>query len=179
MKLVILDRDGVINRESDEFIKSEQEWEALPGALEALGQLYRHGYRIVIATNQSGIARGKLNMDDLNRIHRKMHTHAAQFGAVIEAIFICPHGPDDDCLCRKPRPGMYEDIAQRLRIELTDVPVIGDRLHDLEPVRAMGARPFLVETGRGRSEIASGPVPQDVTVVADLAAVAELLIDAG
>ena len=128
MKLVILDRDGVINYDSEHFIKSVAEWKALPGSPEAIAKLTQAGYRVVVATNQSGIGRGLFDMDTLNAMHEKMHKHLAAVGGRIDAIFFCPHTADEACGCRKPKPGMFERIAQVYNIDLEGVPTIGDSL---------------------------------------------------
>ena len=141
MRLVILDRDGVINQDSDDFIKSPEEWIPIPGSLEAIARLCRAEFRIVIITNQSGIARGKLTIDTLNRIHTRMLEHIHQKGGEIDAIMICPHGPDDNCECRKPKPGMFLELAQRLKINLSGVPAVGDSVRDVEAARAAKALP--------------------------------------
>jgi D-glycero-D-manno-heptose 1,7-bisphosphate phosphatase len=125
-KLVILDRDGVINEDSDDFIKSPDEWQPIPGSLEAITRLNQANYRVVIATNQSGLARGLFTPDDLNQIHQKMLHQLENVGGIIDAIFFCPHAPNQDCKCRKPRPGLFYDLANRLSISLTNVPVVGD-----------------------------------------------------
>jgi len=148
--LVILDRDGVINQDSDDYIKSPEEWEAIPGSLEAIARLTQSGYRVVVATNQSGLARGLFNIDVLNKIHEKMHRHLSMIGSSVEAIFFCPHAPKAACACRKPKPGLFQDIALRLGTNLTGVPAIGDSLRDLQVAVAVGARPILVRTGKGR-----------------------------
>ena len=149
-RLVILDRDGVINRDSDEFVKSPEEWEALPGSLEAIARLNRAENRVVIVTNQSGIARGLLTLNTLNRIHEKLLTQLHALGGEIDAIFFCPHGPDDACGCRKPLPGMFEELKLRLKCNLSGVDAIGDSLRDLQAAKAAGANPVLVRTGKGR-----------------------------
>jgi D-glycero-D-manno-heptose 1,7-bisphosphate phosphatase len=150
MKLVILDRDGVINQDSDNFIKSPDEWIPISGSLEAISRLSRAGYRIFIATNQSGIARGLFDIETLNAIHLKMLQEIQHRGGTIDAILFCPHGPDDQCECRKPAPGLYLEIAQRTRQRLDNVPVIGDSLRDLQAAEAVGALPILVKTGKGK-----------------------------
>jgi D-glycero-D-manno-heptose 1,7-bisphosphate phosphatase len=132
MKLVILDRDGVINHDSDQFIKSPDEWKPIPGSLEAIARLSQAGYRVVVATNQSGVGRGLFDMATLNAIHDKMHKAVMHAGGRIDAIFFCPHAADADCNCRKPRSGMIEAIAERYNVELGEVPAIGDSLRDLE-----------------------------------------------
>ena len=176
MKLIILDMDGVINRDSDDYIKSEQEWQALPGSLQTIARLNQSGYHAVIATNQSGLARGKLTLKELNRIHRKMHTHLARYGGVVDAVFFCPHGPDEGCDCRKPAPGMFKEIERRLHTPLAGVPVIGDRLSDIEAARAVGANPILVRTGKGQRQLDDGIIPDDVPVYDDLAQTAAALL---
>ncbi|MBZ0072967.1 MAG: D-glycero-beta-D-manno-heptose 1,7-bisphosphate 7-phosphatase [Gammaproteobacteria bacterium] len=149
MRLVILDRDGVINEDSDAYIKSPDEWIPIPGSLEAIARLNRADYRVVVATNQSGLARGLFDADMLSRIHEKMHRALADVGGVIDAVFFCPHGPDEDCDCRKPKAGLLQDIARRLNVSLRDVPAIGDSLRDLQAARSVGAQPILVLTGKG------------------------------
>ncbi len=149
MKLIILDRDGVINEDSDEYIKSVDEWQPIPGSIEAICKLSQHEYRVVVATNQSGIARGLFDLDALTQMHEKLHQLLNNAGGKVEAIFFCPHGPDDGCDCRKPKPGMLRDISDRLRVDLNGVPVVGDSLRDMQAAEAVGARPILVRTGKG------------------------------
>ena len=176
MKLVILDRDGVINRDSDEYIKSAAEWEALPGSLEAITRLSQNGYRVVIASNQSGLARKKFSITDLHTIHRKMLDHLSQYGGTIDAIFFCPHGPRQGCECRKPKPGLLKQIASKLRTSLDDVPYIGDKLIDVETAINAGARPILVRTGKDGAQIKYEKLPDNVSVYQDLSeAVDDLL----
>lgn len=148
--LIILDRDGVINFDSDSYIKSPAEWKPIPGSLEAMARLYRADYQIVIATNQSGIARGLLTGDTLNRIHKKMCNNLHKYGGRVEAIFFCPHHPEDGCQCRKPKPGMFYEIKERLKTSLNGVPVVGDSLRDLESANNAGCLPVLVLTGKGQ-----------------------------
>ena len=154
MKLVILDRDGTINHDSDEFIKSPEEWQALPGALEAVGRLNHAGYHVVLATNQSGLGRGLLDVASLNAIHKRMLKQLAAVGGRIDAIFYCPHAPEDACTCRKPLPGLIEQVADRFGIDLKDVPFVGDSLRDMQAAVAAGCSPHLVLTGR--SEVLRG-----------------------
>jgi len=175
MKLVVLDRDGTINHDSERFIKSPAEWKPIKGSLEAIARLTHAGWRVVVATNQSGIARGLFDVATLNAIHDAMHRAAAQAGGRIDAIFFCPHAADADCECRKPKPGMLHEIAARLNVELGDVPVIGDSLRDMQAAAAAGARPILVLTGKGRKTRDAGGLPEGTQVFADLAAVAEHL----
>ena len=180
MKLVILDRDGVINQDSDAFVKSPDEWVALPGSLQAIARLSQSGWTVVVATNQSGFARGLFDVSALNAIHSKMHEELAQAGGVIDAVFLCPHGPDDGCTCRKPLPGMLHDIAQRLDVRLDGVPLVGDSLRDLHAAAAAHCAPWLVLTGKGRktweTSGTSGELPAGTQVRDDLAAVADTLL---
>ena len=179
MKLIILDRDGVINHDSDDYIKSENEWEAIPGSLEAIARLNRDGYRVVVATNQAGLARGKFNLNALNSIHGKMHTHLSQYGGHIEAIFFCPHGPDENCACRKPEPGLFHEISRRLRLPLYKTIVVGDKLSDMQAALAAKAKPVLVKTGYGQTLLDTGKLPDGIAVFDDLASVADSLINTG
>ena len=172
MKLVILDRDGVINHDSDLYIKSPDEWKPIPGSIDAIARLTQWGYRVVVATNQSGIGRGLFVMDTLNAIHDKMMRAVAQAGGRIDAVFFCPHTNADNCHCRKPRPGMLEEIAVRYNAALERVPAIGDSLRDLEAAAAVGAQPILVLTGRGKKTRTEAGVPAGTLVFADLAAAA-------
>ncbi len=176
MKLIILDRDGVINQDSEDYIKSADEWHAIPGSPEAIARLTHNGYRIVVASNQAGLARGKLTIETLNTIHHKMHDQISRYGGVIEAVFFCPHGPDDSCGCRKPKPGLYNEIARRLHVSLQGVISIGDKLSDVEAARAAGASPVLVKTGNGQSIVDNNEQPDDVPIYDDLAAAVDELI---
>lgn len=155
MKLIVLDRDGVINEDSDEYIKSVDEWLPIEGSIEAITRLTRKGYIVVVATNQSGLARGYFDLETLSAMHRKMDDLLSQYGGRVDAVFFCPHGPNSDCDCRKPKPGMLQDIAQRFQVSMTDVPVVGDSLRDLESAAAVGASPILVRTGKGKKTEAS------------------------
>ena len=176
MRLVILDRDGVINEDSDEFIKSPDEWKPLPGSLEAIAQLTNAGWRVVVATNQSGLARKLFDIDTLNAIHNKMYNMVNEYGGVIEAVFFCPHVPKDNCDCRKPKPGMLEQISQRLRVKLDGVPIIGDSLRDLQAAQAVGAQPVLVRTGKGTKTLYNGDGIEGIPVYCDLKQAANALL---
>jgi D-glycero-D-manno-heptose 1,7-bisphosphate phosphatase len=176
MKLVILDRDGVINRDSATFIKNPNEWIPIPGSLEAIALLNQHGYRVAVATNQSGIARGYFDMATLNAIHDKMHKALAQVGGRIDAVFYCPHAADDHCECRKPKTGMIEEIGRRFNIELNKVPGVGDALRDLQAFDKAGCQPYLVRTGKGEETYNLADVPMNTIVVADLAAAVQDII---
>jgi D-glycero-D-manno-heptose 1,7-bisphosphate phosphatase len=168
MKLIILDRDGVINQDSAEYIKSPDEWTPIPGSLEAIARLNQDGYHVVVATNQSGIGRGLFEVAALNAIHEKMHKALGLVGGRIDAVFFCPHAQDAGCNCRKPRPGLLEDIAHRFNTELTGVPSIGDSLRDLQAAAAVDARPILVLTGKGRQTASDGGLPAGTVTFADL-----------
>ena len=169
MKLIILDRDGVINYDSDAFIKTPDEWKPIPGSLEAIAHLTQAGYRVVVATNQSGIGRGLLDMTAFNAINDKMTELVFMQGGRIDALFFCPHTADENCNCRKPRTGMYEEIARRFGTDLTGVPCIGDARRDLEAAAKMGCHPILVLTGKGKLTQREGNLPKKTLVFADLA----------
>ncbi len=151
-QLIILDRDGVINQDSDQFIKSEAEFIPLPGSLQAIARLYKAGYKVIVATNQSGIYRSLFSLDTLYAMHNKLQRLLAPLGGKIEAFYFCPHGPDDGCNCRKPLPGMIRKIAQDYQIsadELSEVYVVGDSLRDLDAGMTAGTKTALVKTGKG------------------------------
>jgi D-glycero-D-manno-heptose 1,7-bisphosphate phosphatase len=171
-KLVILDRDGVINVDSDAFIKSPDEWVAIPGSLEAIARLNQAGYRVAVASNQSGIGRGLFDMAALNAMHVKMQRAAAAVGGRIDAVFFCPHTAEDHCECRKPKPGMLKMIAERFEIDPEATPVVGDSLRDLQAGAALGFPPHLVLTGKGRQTLAAGGLPEGTRVHDDLRAFA-------
>jgi D-glycero-D-manno-heptose 1,7-bisphosphate phosphatase len=151
MKLVILDRDGVINRDSVDFIKTPGEWHPIPGSLSAIGDLTRSGYQVAVATNQSGVGRGLLDTATLQAINDRMKEEIAAVGGRIDALVFCPHLPDDNCDCRKPRSGLFEQLAEtfNLSLPLSNVPCIGDSRRDIEAARVAGGRPILVRTGNG------------------------------
>jgi D-glycero-D-manno-heptose 1,7-bisphosphate phosphatase len=148
MKLVILDRDGTINEDRDDYVKSPEEWRPLPGALEAIARLNHAGWHVVLATNQSGLGRGLFEMSTLNQMHMKLTQQLAQQGGRIDAIFFCPHAPEDNCRCRKPLPGLFEQIGSRYGVDLSQVPAVGDTLRDLQAASAVGCKPHLVRTGK-------------------------------
>ncbi len=181
LKLVILDRDGTINRVSDEFVKSPEEWHPLPGALEAISRLNHAGFHVVLATNQSGLGRGLFDMAALNAVHAHMIKSLAAVGGRIDAIFYCPHTPDEGCGCRKPWPGLFAQIAERYGISLEGVPCIGDSLRDMQAAEASGCVPHLVCTGR-HPDLLWQPLPEGfpatTRVHADLAACADHLLGA-
>jgi D-glycero-D-manno-heptose 1,7-bisphosphate phosphatase len=168
-KLIVLDRDGVINYDSDQFIKSPDEWRAIPGSLEAIARLNHAGFRVIVATNQSGLGRRLFDMATLISIHDKMYKALAQLGGRIDALFYCPHTADSNCDCRKPKPGMLTEIGQRFGVDLTGVPCVGDGERDLQAAAAVGAQPILVLTGKGEKTLRSGHFPQDTAIFPDLA----------
>ncbi len=176
MKLIILDRDGVINQDSDRFIKTPDEWIPIPGSLEAIARLNQADYRVVIASNQSGIARGLFDMNTLNGIHQKLHDLTHLVGAHIDAIFFCPHLNEDHCDCRKPKPGMLNEIAKRYDMSLHGVPNVGDSLRDLQAGYAVGCQPYLVLTGKGKKTQDLGGLPPNTMVYPNLAAVADHIL---
>ena len=157
MAFIILDRDGVINYESKEYIKSPDEWRPIPGSLEAIAQLNRSGFRVLVATNQSGIARGYYNLDMLSLIHEKFFHELASVGGYVDEIFFCPHHPDEDCICRKPKPGLIYRMQQRYLMDLTKTCFVGDSYIDVETAHAAGCIPILVLTGKGKTDLESYP----------------------
>jgi len=169
-KLVILDRDGVINFDSVQFIKNPAEWKPIPGSLEAIARLSQSGYKVVVATNQSGVGRGLFDMEMLNQIHTKMHKAVVALGGRIDAIFYCPHAADSQCDCRKPKPGMLKRISETLNVDLVGVPAVGDSLRDLLACAAVGCQPMLVMTGKGAKTKADNSLPEGTLEFADLAA---------
>jgi D-glycero-D-manno-heptose 1,7-bisphosphate phosphatase len=173
---VILDRDGVINQDSDQFIKSVDEWIALPGSIEAIARLRHAGWPVAVATNQSGIARGLLSVADLDAMHGELARLLAQHGAEINGIFYCPHGPGESCACRKPLPGLYEQASQHLGLALRDAVVVGDSLRDLQAAAAVGAQPVLVLTGKGAQTQVKGGLPPGTWIHANLAETASALL---
>ena len=181
-KLIILDRDGVINEDSDEYVKSVDEWIPLPGSLEAVALLNQAGYQIAIATNQSGISRGYFTINDLHAMHSKMDALLKPLGGRIDSIFFCPHQDSHQCDCRKPAPGMMKEIALRYKKidsikPLLGVPIVGDSLRDLEAGVALGATPHLVLTGKGEKTLAKGRLPEGTQIHADLLAFANALLE--
>ena len=175
-KLIVLDRDGVINHDSEAFIKTPDEWTPIPGSLEAIARLNQAGFRVIVATNQSGIGRGLFDIGALNAIHNKMHRALAQVGGRIDAIFFCPHSADSQCECRKPRAGMLQEIGRRYGVELTGIPALGDSLRDLQAADAVGAQPMLMLTGKGEKTLRQGGFPANTVIFPDLAFAAAALV---
>ena len=152
MKLVILDRDGVINRDSPDYVKSPDEWQPYPGSLEAISRLHRNHYRVIVATNQSGISRNLFDLSMLHRIHQKMIAMVNEKGGQIDAVFFCPHRPEDLCSCRKPQPGLLLEASSRLNVSLAGVPFVGDKASDLAAARAVNALPILIQRSRSMDQ---------------------------
>jgi D-glycero-D-manno-heptose 1,7-bisphosphate phosphatase len=180
-KLVVLDRDGTINEDRDDYVKSADEWVPLPGALEAIARLNHAGWHAVIASNQSGLGRGLFDMAALNAMHAKLNQALARLGGRVDAIFFCPHSPDEQCDCRKPLPGLFKQIGERYGVDMRDVPVVGDTLRDLQAGVAVGCEPHLVRTGKSAALDSSqlqqvvAQIP-NVTVHGDLTAFADFLL---
>jgi D-glycero-D-manno-heptose 1,7-bisphosphate phosphatase len=177
--IVILDRDGTINHDSDDYIKSPEEWVALPGAIDAIAKLNHAGWRVVIASNQSGLGRGLFDVATLNQMHDKMNKALAHAGGRVDAIFYCPHTPDDHCDCRKPLPGLFQQIGERFNVDLKEVHAVGDSLRDAQAAADSGCLPHLVLTGKGEQyaglALPDG-FPSQTRVHTDLAAFADWLL---
>ena len=175
MTIVVLDRDGVINVDSADYIKSAEEWQPLPGSIDAIAMVCKKGYQVYVATNQAGLARGLFSPLDLQQMHQKLESLVETAGGKIAGIFFCPHHPDDGCRCRKPNPGLLEQIAESANVSLTNRPFVGDSLKDIQAAVAIGAKPVLVRTGNGRNTEAKLD-GLDVDVYDDLAAFARQLV---
>ncbi len=174
MKFIILDRDGVINHDSHEYIKSPDEWQAIPGSLQAISDLNRAGFHVLIATNQSGISRGYYDLETLSHIHEKLIRELAELGGYIDEIFFCPHHPDDHCVCRKPQPGMLHQISKKYPIDFSQTYFIGDSVADIEVACAAGCKPLLVLTGNGEKTFIK--FNKKIPAFQDLAAAAQFII---
>jgi D-glycero-D-manno-heptose 1,7-bisphosphate phosphatase len=175
LKLVILDRDGVINEDSDAYIKSVDEWIPIPASIEAIAQLSKAGWTVAVATNQSGIARGYYDLATLDAMHARLRALVAEQGGEVGLIVYCPHGPDQGCDCRKPKPGMLHTIARHYAVDLHGIWFVGDSKGDLEAAVAVDSQPVLVMTGKGQ-KTRSTPLPAGTLIFDDLAAVAAELI---
>jgi D-glycero-D-manno-heptose 1,7-bisphosphate phosphatase len=176
MKLVILAHNGTLNVGREDYVKSDSEWIPLPGALEAVARLNHAGWRVVIASNQSGLGRGLFDVASLNAMHAKMQQMLAAVGGRVEAIFYCPHSPDEDCDCRKPKPGLFHQIGQRFGVSLANVPAAGDSLRDLQAAAAAGCEPHLLLTGTGANPLPP-EYPPHTRVHENLAAFADFLLE--
>lgn len=178
MKIIILDRDGVINQDSSKYVKSADEIIMIENSLEAIANLTQIGYKIVICTNQSGLGRGIFDMEALNDMHEKIHRLVKQNGGEIAAIFMCPHTPDDNCSCRKPKPGMILSICERFSIDdISQIMFVGDSERDLQAIHSAGGIPVLVKTGNGKKTLSKSKIPPGTLVFDDLLAVSEYLIN--
>jgi len=178
MKLLILDRDGVINFDSDEYVKTVDEWKPIPGSIEAIAKLSKAGFTIAVATNQSGLARGYFSPETLHLMHSKMRHMVSEHGGHIDHIEYCPHGPDDQCDCRKPLPGMIHNIlVQYPEAAPESVFVVGDSLRDLEAGIAAGCKPLLVRTGKGERTIAKGDLPAKLPIFDDLISATPFILE--
>jgi D-glycero-D-manno-heptose 1,7-bisphosphate phosphatase len=179
MKLIILDRDGVINEDSDDYIKSPDEWVPIPGSLDAIARLNHAGYNVAVASNQSGIARGYFSLETFAAMNVKMSEMLSHSGGRIDGMFFCPHGPDDGCDCRKPKPGLLTEIGNRFQTSLANVMFVGDNINDIKAARAAGARPVLVRTGKGEqtAKMIAANNPDNVPVYDDLADFVNTLLD--
>ena len=176
MKLVILDREGVVNRTVEGYVLKPEQWEVLPGSLDAIARLHHSGYRIAVATNQAALSRGLFDMAMLNTIHLRMCRQVDAAGGAIDAIAICPHNPEQNCNCRKPKPGMLLELIERFGANAADTIMVGDTPADIQAGLAAGCRTWLVRTGHGQAMIDAGQVPEAVEVCDDLAAVVRVLL---
>ncbi|WP_374339200.1 D-glycero-beta-D-manno-heptose 1,7-bisphosphate 7-phosphatase [Leeia sp.] len=177
MKLLILDRDGVLNHDRDDFVKSPEEWIPLPGSLEAVAAACQAGWTVAVATNQSGIGRGLFDLATLQAMHDKLQRLLQPLGGRIDLITFCPHGPDAACDCRKPKDGLFRQIMQHYGLaDLNGVPAVGDSLRDLQAGQALGTRPWLVRTGKGERTLAKGGLPEGTRIEPDLQAVVQRLL---
>ena len=180
MKIVILDRDGTLNQESEDFVKTPEEWLPQPGVAEAVARLNHAGWHVVVATNQPGLGRGLFDVATLNAIHARMNKHLAAAGARVDAVFFCPHAPDEGCHCRKPLPGLFEQIAERFGVEPSDMVVAGNCTNHLAPAAALGAQPHLLRMGKSAHLNAADPLPTgyppDTQVHASLGAFVDELL---
>jgi D-glycero-D-manno-heptose 1,7-bisphosphate phosphatase len=175
-RLVVLDRDGVINHDSDDYIRSPAQWRPIRGSLEAIARLRKSGWRVAVATNQAGVGRGLFDMTTLAAIHAKMARAVADAGGHLDAVFFCPHAPLEGCDCRKPRPGMLVEIARRFEVDPASMTLVGDTLRDLQAAEAVGAQPVLVLTGKGRAALREGGLPATTRVRTDLEAAVRDLV---
>ena len=176
MKLVILTRDGVINQDTLDYMKSPETWKALPGSLESIAALNRAGIRVAVATNESGLSRGLFDIDRLTAIHRRMHDELEKVGGQVEMVLFCPHAPSDECDCRKPKPGMLKQIAERALVDMSDITLIGVCARDLQAAVAAGARPVLVLSGKGEESLLEFARAENIPVFDDLPGAVQALL---
>ncbi len=176
MPLIILDRDGVINYESKDYIKSPDEWLAIPGSLQAIAALNQAGFQVVVATNQSGLARGLFDLAMLSKIHAKLKAELAAEGGVLSDIFFCPHHPQDQCYCRKPQPGLFLQIRDKYAVDLSELFFVGDSISDIQAAKNAGCKPLLVLTGNGQTTLNTYAEAQSIPSFANLARLVEFVI---
>ena len=176
LKLLILNRDGVINEEPDEYVTSPSEWHAMPGSLEAITRANSAGFHVVVASNQPGLGQGRFDIDALSAIHQKLFRELSATGGHIDAIFLCPHTPLVKCRCRKPQPGMLLEIGARFHTDLRDVPVIGNSMRDVQAAKAAGAQPMLVRTGKWRQTKQQARELIDVSIYENLSTAVDALV---
>jgi len=176
MKLIVLDRDGVINEDHGSTVTTVDEWHPIDGSLEAIARLHQSDYQVAVVTNQSGIARGVLTLEDLYAIHRKMHDAVTHAGGKIDVILFCPHSDKHECSCRKPMPGMLYSLSERLDVDLTKVQVVGDSLRDVQAAMAAAAQPIIVKTGKGQVTVDNNKGLEHIPAFDDLAAFVDHLI---
>ena len=177
MKIILLDRDGVINQDSDKFVKSIDEFILIPGSVDAIANLSQAGFKVVVCTNQSGLGRGLFTMEALNEMHEKLHQSVEQAGGEVDVIMFCPHTAEANCLCRKPKPGMILDICERFNVEdISQVAMIGDSIRDLQAIDNVGGIPILVKTGNGKKTLAKETLPAGTLVFDDLLPASEDII---
>jgi len=178
MKIIFLDRDGVINQDSDKFVKNIDEFNLIPGSVDAIANLSQAGFKVVVCTNQSGLGRGLFTMEDLNEMHEWLHQSVEQAGGTIDVIMFCPHTPEDNCACRKPKPGMILDICERFNLEdLSSVIMIGDSIRDLQAIANVGGIPILVKTGNGKKTLSKEILPKGTLVFDDLLMASEYVLE--
>ena len=175
-----MDRDGVINEDSDAYIKTPEEWIPIPGSLQAIARLNHAGIRVAIASNQSGVGRGLFSIHELNAMHRKLREELAHFGGHVDGIFFCPHRPDEGCNCRKPATGLFESLSRRFSMPLRGVPFVGDSVSDIQAARSVHAEPLLVRTGKGERTLAgNSQLENEILVFDDLSAAVEHILSIG
>lgn len=176
-RLVLIDRDGVVNEDREDFVRSTSDWVPIEGSLGAISRLNRAGFLVALATNQSGVARGLISEMALEAIHRKLSAQLAIQDGHLDAIFVCHHGPSDGCDCRKPRPGLLKAALSRFDLRAAEAVFIGDRETDLRAALCAGVRPILVRTGYG-SDAEAFALSRGIHVADDLAQASELILSA-
>lgn len=176
IKLIVLDRDGVINEDLEKPVATADEWVPIPGSLEAIARLHQNGWSVAVATNQSGLGRGIIDLSTLHQIHQRMHEMVNQSGGKIDVVAFCPHTDSDDCACRKPAPGMLYTISERLDVELSNVVIVGDSLRDMQAAMAAAATPVIVRTGKGQKTLDNHKGLEHIPAYDDLASYVDALL---